>query len=334
MRASEYIVRSFGDSSAWVVEELKRRGVKRVDTSRFQTYAEKFARNAYLVCEQADMNGRGHPESLAAISDVNEMDTILQGLPDAKACDLQALVNDNPVQSPIEASPGRDRQLELFVAATLMLGGCNAKYGSAMKSVSRQQSDAWVEAGGVWVALEVKRVKSLRRLESCLLDRSGIVEQLGRSELYLGVGCIDVSVAINPSDAVLHTQRSHEEIDASLRDRLRNFVLEYNSVFRRAFTRSAKLIGILVVDQTFVYHDGTGVFEYKSNYFIDGLDRCRPKTRAMEAFKRAIVLGSRNCVNLDKLKRVPGIADIPMLMGLRPMDQVISMRHHQSDKSP
>ncbi len=297
--------RTLGEAAQWVVDGLTARGIDVNPSSRLGRFARQFAKNAYT--------GPWSPndqtlliEGLTAMRDVEEIAMILDEFPDA---DLKNLVDDAPLPRVDRSTPGRDRQLELFVGAICQRGKMPVRLDV--------EPDLWCEASRVWLGLAVKRVRSDGKFGANLKDAA---DQIQRSPLSFGFACMEVSLAWNPDLRTVLTQRSADEVAHDLRERLSRFLDGENEVVNEVWERFPKVLGLLCIDHTFTHHDGLGWHRDQFSMFSFSHRNDRHRAKIAGAFRENWIGGSANCVDMDNGRPRTGMFSGP------PVDKIMPLR--------
>lgn len=296
---------TLGESAQWVVNELTARGIAVNPSSRIGRYARQLAKNAYTGPFGPDDQER-LIESLTAWRDIGEIAMILDEFPNA---DVKNLVDDAPLPRADRSTPGRDRQLELFVGATCQRGEMEVRLDV--------EPDLWCEASRVWLGLAVKRVRGRDKFAANVRDAA---DQIQRSPLWFGFVCMDVSLAWNQDLCTVLTQRSADEMAFDLRERVCRFLDGQRAALRRVWERFPKVLGVLCIDHTFTLHEGFGWYRDQVSIFTLSNRNDRHRTKIASGFRERWIGGSENCVNMDRGHPRTGMFSGP------PVDKIMPLR--------
>lgn len=300
--------RTLGEASQWIVDELRRRGIQVNPSCRLGRYATQFGKNAYAGPWGPEDQAR-KLEALMAWRDVEEIAMILDQLPSLSKKDLERLVDDAPIPRLDHATPGRDRQVELFVGAICRRG--------RMEVQLDREPDLWCEVSRVWLGVAVKRVRSANKFEANLKDAA---DQIERSQLACGVVCMEFSLAWNPDLAIVQTNREAPVVAFDYRERLSRLLDDEAVATASVFHRFPKTLGVLCIDHSFTEHRASGPFRDQCSLFAWSFrnDRCR--TRTAKGFQEGWTRGLPNCVNMDNQPRTWAFAGPPddKIVPLRP----------------
>lgn len=296
--------RTLGESAQWVVDGLTARGIYVNPSSRLGRFACQFAKNAYTGPWGPDQSLL--IEGLTAMRDVEEIAMILDEFSDA---DLKNLVDDAPLPRVDRSTPGRDRQLELFVGAICRRGKMPVRLDV--------EPDLWCEASRVWLGLAVKRVRSDGKFGANLKDAA---DQIQRSQLSFGFACMEVSLAWNPDLCTVLTKRSPAEVAHDLRERLSRFLDGENEVLNETWERFPKVLGLLCIDHTLTHHEGQGWYRDQFSMFSFSHRNDRRRAKIAGAFRQDWIGGSANCVDMDNGRPRTGTFSGP------PVDQIMPLR--------
>lgn len=300
--------RTIGEAAQFVIDELRNRGVTVSPSCRLGRYAAQFAKNAYARPMGAN-DQSSLLEGLMAMRDVEEIAMILDEFPTATKEELRRLIDDAILPRIDHSTPGRDRQLELFIGAICRRGG--------MAVLMDREPDLWCEASRVWLGLAVKRVRSTAKFEANLTDGA---EQIQRSQLAYGLVCLDVSLGWNPNIETVLTKRTPSEVAFDYRERIFRLLDERNSVLADAWARFPKVLGLLCIDLTFTHHEPIGWFRDQCSIFSMSHRNDRLRGRVAGAFRSGWISGSPNCVDMDRVPRTGRFVSPPVdkIMPLRP----------------
>jgi hypothetical protein len=133
-----------------------------------------------------------------------------------------------------DATPGRDTQFELFLAAIA------SRAGFTIGRLGAGKADWILTASGRSWSLEAKRIKSLDKMEKHIRKAS---KQITASNIG-GVIAVDISLAINPSCDPLSTFVSDDDIQKAHSMRTNCFIKEYLPSIREWI--GSKSIGFLL----------------------------------------------------------------------------------------
>lgn len=299
--------RTLGESAQWVVDGLSARGIDVNPSSRLGRFVRQFAKNAYTGPWGPDESRL--IEGLMAMRDVEEIAMILDEFPTTTNTDLKNLVDDAPLPRTDRSTPGRDRQLELFVGAICQRGKMPVRLDV--------EPDLWCEASRVWLGLAAKRVRSPDKFGANLKDAA---DQIQRSPLSLGFACMEVSLAWNPDLRAVLTERSAEEVAHDLRERLSRFLDGQDGVLNEVWKRFPKMLGLLCLDHTFTHHEGLGWHRDQFSMFVLSTRNDRHRARLAGVFRERWIGGSVNCVDMDKGRPRNGMFSGP------PVDKIMPLR--------
>lgn len=187
------MVRSLAEKYAFITEKIEELGLKIHPTSRLALEARPFiGKNGLLSREVAP----GDPDFRAALEakrDFTLFEFILGDWPfplshgDATSRLKMALKDAVDPYAPGKNTPGRDTQLELFVAVTLSRAGLAVELGSP---------DLRVRLGGQFFYVEAKRTKTRQAIKSAI---SRAADQIKKSGCP-GAVFLDSTMAFNPTD--------------------------------------------------------------------------------------------------------------------------------------
>lgn len=300
--------RTLWESAQRVVDGLTARGIDVNPSSRLGRFARQFAKNAYTGPWGPDDQAL-LIEGLTAMRDVEEIAMILDEFPSTTAAELRALVDDAPLPRADRSTPGRDRQLELFVGAICQRGKMPVRLDA--------EPDLWCEASRVWLGLAVKRVRSPDKFGANFKDAAN---QIQRCPLSFGFACMEVSLAWNHDLRAVLTQRSADEVAHDLRERLSRFLDGQNRVLNEVSERFPKVLGLLCIDHTFTHHEGLGWHRDQFSMFSLSDRNDRHRMRIADEFRQRWIGGSANCVDMDKGRQRTGMFSGP------PVDKIMPLR--------
>ena len=301
---SRSVPHQIGDLASWIVAQLREKGARVSPSSRLVHYERKFAENSYANIELHEP--RKLLEVATAMRDITEIAAVLQCLPETKIEHLQRLVQDPPTTHLPGHSPGRDKQLELFIAATCKRAGLEVDL--------EREPDLWCKVGRIWIALAVKRLKSAKKFMKTIEDAA---EQISKCPLAFGFVCIDTSVAWNPEAIAVVTRRSYKDIAASYMLRLNTLFAQHSERFATLLEKHPKVLGLLCIDHTTTLQHAEGMFHDMGSDFRMARTAERNKQRIQNAFRKSWVA---HLPNRQEVKP----EDVILSQGAR--DKLLSMR--------
>ena len=285
---------------------MQRRSVPVRAGSRLAHYAEQFAKNAYAATTAHDRERV--LEQLLAQRDVEEISKALEMFPDAGPSVLAPLADDAIVPRMDRSTPGRDLQAELFFASTCKHGKMAVELG--------KEPDLWCQAGGAWLGLAVKRLRSAEKFSDRVEDAA---KQVQKHAPWAGLVCVDVSLGWNPEMRAIVTPRDPVAVAFDNRERLSRLLDEHNTFLHKMWRRYPKCLALLCIDQVAVFELGASWVTYQYSLFHRSAHNTVQRVRLLQAFQAGWQRGSENCFGFDHVPRTGEFSGPPT-------DQVMALR--------
>jgi hypothetical protein len=228
------------------------------------------------------------PAALEGFRDIQVLGFVLSQLgrtadPGLIGRKLSRIAKDNLLpQNDMTESPGRDTQMELYVAAIANKGGMKPTFGEPALG----EPDILCKVGGERFGIEVKRIKKEDRLEEHFRKA---VSQIEKAKLP-GVIVADMSLAFNRSNTPLRSNATIREFQEMHRRQMEFFVTKYYDRMKE-WARGREVRGLTILDCPLREEPGKGWYLESFYDHIDFNPSNARRHREWEKFCKAFNSG-------------------------------------------